>query len=169
MKPLSRFDFPRFLLSRGLNHRIVEVGVDEGEFSNVFYITKEFGEIILVDPWMDAGLQDMMNYKYTLVSTKFSRDPRVKVLRYPSQTAARFFPDGYFDFVYIDALHDEVSVYEDCMAWFPKVKRQGVIAGHDFSLSPVLGAVERFSGKVSHVYHSTDDIPSSWYMIKELD
>jgi hypothetical protein len=165
----SRNDFPRALLARGFHGRIAEVGVDEGVFSRLFYETKGFREIVLIDPWQDETAQDSMNYKYATVSVAYSKDPRVKVLRYPSVEAAKMFEDGAFDFVYIDALHDEAHVYEDCMAWFPKVRKGGVLAGHDLSLESVHSAMERFSLNVNHIYHKTEDTPSSWYLIKEFD
>ena len=36
------------------------------------------------------------------------------------------------DFVYIDARHDYDGCLEDIVAWYPKLKKGGLIAGHDF-------------------------------------
>jgi len=51
-----------------------------------------------------------------------------------SVEAAKDFEDGSLDAVYIDAEHDEESVREDIRAWRPKIKRGGILSGHDFVL-----------------------------------
>lgn len=48
-----------------------------------------------------------------------------------TETAAQF-EDGSVDFAYIDACHQYAKVKADILAWLPKIKRGGVLAGHDF-------------------------------------
>jgi hypothetical protein len=50
----------------------------------------------------------------------------------PSTEAARDYDDWSLDFVFIDAAHDYESVKNDIQAWKPKVKRGGILAGHDY-------------------------------------
>jgi len=38
----------------------------------------------------------------------------------------------HFDFVYVDARHDYKGVYEDMVAYWPKLKKGGIMAGHDY-------------------------------------
>ncbi|KAH3766052.1 WD repeat domain 60 [Pelomyxa schiedti] len=54
------------------------------------------------------------------------------VLRLTSEQAAKLIPDDSLSFVYIDARHDYSSVLQDLSLWYPKLKRGGVLAGHDF-------------------------------------
>lgn len=55
-------------------------------------------------------------------------------------------------FVFIDAGHEYEDVRADIDAWLPKVKRSGIIAGHDYDFPGVAKAVdERFSGGVLKV------------------
>lgn len=53
------------------------------------------------------------------------------------------------DLIYIDAAHDEKSVYEDLSNWYPLVRKGGVICGDDWSYVarngyPVRKAIYRF-------------------------
>ncbi len=45
-------------------------------------------------------------------------------------------PDVKVDFVFIDGAHDYESVMHDLMDYVPRVKRGGIICGHDYELSP---------------------------------
>lgn len=58
------------------------------------------------------------------------------------------FDDEYFDIVYIDASHDYESVKKDILAWQPKVKKGGFIAGddHHFTWPGVIRAVTEIFG-----------------------
>lgn len=58
----------------------------------------------------------------------------VLVLVEDSVKAAQIVPET-FDFVFIDAAHDYQSVKADIEAWAPKVKKGGILAGHDYCRS----------------------------------
>lgn len=49
-----------------------------------------------------------------------------------SPAAADDFPDGFFDFIYLDARHDYTSVMIDLLTFWPKLRKDGLFAGHDF-------------------------------------
>jgi hypothetical protein len=40
--------------------------------------------------------------------------------------------DDFFDFVYLDGNHSEVMVAQELRAFWPKVKKGGLLCGHDF-------------------------------------
>jgi predicted O-methyltransferase YrrM len=48
---------------------------------------------------------------------------------------------GPFDFIFIDAAHDYDSVVKDRAAWWPKLKPNGIFAGHDYPWHEVKQAV----------------------------
>ncbi len=52
--------------------------------------------------------------------------------RNSSTNVAPLFADLSMDFIYVDARHDYCGVMEDIIAWYPKLKIGGVMAGHDF-------------------------------------
>jgi predicted O-methyltransferase YrrM len=59
---------------------------------------------------------------------------KVFMVRDYSPKAAHYFPDEFFDFVYIDARHDYSSVLSDLLAFWPKLAKGGIFAGHDFQV-----------------------------------
>jgi predicted O-methyltransferase YrrM len=59
---------------------------------------------------------------------------------------AKFFTAEQIDFIFIDAAHDYQSVTNDIVSWKPKMKPNGIMAGHDFDWPGVNRAVrEQFS------------------------
>jgi hypothetical protein len=71
-------------------------------------------------------------------------------LKMPSVQAADLFEDGTLDFVFLDADHEYEAVRRDLEAWFPKVKRRGVLGGHDYlhaNFPGVRRAADEFFGE----------------------
>ena len=65
-----------------------------------------------------------------------------------SVAAAGRFKDGSLDFIFIDAGHDQESVEKDVLAWLPKLKPTGVIAGDDINWPGVRAAVDTLFGNL---------------------
>lgn len=72
-----------------------------------------------------------------------------------SPEIAEIYPDHSLDFVFIDADHHETAVVADIRAWLPKVRRGGVLAGHDIDLPAVARAVRKALGRVAFRREST--------------
>ncbi len=66
-----------------------------------------------------------------------------------SDKAADIFSDRSVDFVFIDASHDHDSVVRDIGAWLPKIRRGGILSGHDYSFVGVNSAVKSFFGNTA--------------------
>lgn len=67
-------------------------------------------------------------------------------LHLDSLRASRLFREGSIEFVYIDASHGYDQVCKDVDAWLPKIRKLGVLAGHDYDREGVRQAVkERFT------------------------
>lgn len=57
----------------------------------------------------------------------------INVKRKDSALSAEDYADGSVDFVFIDADHSYEGVKKDILAWLPKVKKGGVLSGHDYA------------------------------------
>lgn len=107
-----------------------------------------------VDTWEGCEFtQDIKAVKENTLYTEFltNIDPLnglINPIKSTSLDAAKAIPDESIDFVFIDAAHDYDNVIADIHAWFPKVKKGGVIAGHDYpDWAGVKKAVDEFFGK----------------------
>ena len=87
-------------------------------------------------------------YDLFLENTKDYRDV-IMDIRKPSTEAAEDFSDKSIDIVFIDACHEYECVKEDILAWLPKIKNGGIMAGHDYAWRadiPVKRAVDEIFG-----------------------
>jgi len=133
----------------------VEVGAYKGRsLSHLIWRIIESKKDILVFAvdWFDgisSGLLDEFSRNMRLVQDKFT------LIIGDSANSADTFKDNSIDFVFIDADHRYESIKRDILAWKPKIKTGGVIAGHDYSLSypGVVKAVDDiFGDKVNKKY-----------------
>lgn len=74
-----------------------------------------------------------------------------EIIRCVSHEAAKRFPDGSLDYVFIDDSHDYQSVWNSVHAWKTKVKPGGIIAGHDINQTQVAEAVHVLLGEVETI------------------
>ena len=131
---------PHVLKERGLLGVGVEVGVCEGIFSE-FILQNWPGELYLVDPWKalpdyhDAPYDHEANYEKTLGRMQ-SFPTRHHICRTTSVVASRQFNDESLDFVYLDGNHSYEAVRQDLRAWYPKVRKGGMLAGDDYCVTP---------------------------------
>lgn len=135
----------------------VEVGVREGHFSR-FILDNTNMDVHSVDPWTNNA--ELSHADAAFECCKNMLQPygnRSKMIRTESIEAVKMYENESVDFVYIDALHDYESVSEDLHTWWPKVRKGGVIAGHDFNdlaWPGVYDAVVTFAmNKCLPIYH----------------
>jgi hypothetical protein len=59
--------------------------------------------------------------------------------------ASELYEDESLDFVFLDASHKYDDIKADLFAWYPKVKKGGIFAGHDYpTWTQVVRAVDEF-------------------------
>jgi cephalosporin hydroxylase len=94
----------------------------------------------------------------------------IRVMKERSVDAAKYFTDGYFDMVFIDADHSYESVLADIRAWMPKIRDGGMIAGHDYveSQPGVKKAVHECFGTLKE--NGIDGVQNySWFKYKDVE
>jgi predicted O-methyltransferase YrrM len=119
------------------NAEFVEVGVCYGQssvFMGVEIINQKKNiKLNLVDSWdenFEKGMYD--SFMKTIQPIKQEMGDNLNIIRDLSVNASKKFDDNSLDFIFIDACHDYECVKEDLHAWYPKLKKDGIIAGHDY-------------------------------------
>jgi hypothetical protein len=133
---------PLYLTQNGLNGFGVEVGVQKGIYSKILLQNSCLQKLYLVDTWrkLKSDYKDIANvgpygHLQAMMQTflnVYDFNQRAVMLREESVEAADLFPDGSLDFVYLDGDHTEIGIKRDLNAWYPKVKKGGILSGHDF-------------------------------------
>jgi hypothetical protein len=143
---------------------MVEIGSYTGESTELFCMSGRVIKIHAVDPWQngyDAG--DEASYIRSMADVEEVFDVRtarfgemVVKRKMKSVDAAMLFRDRGVDCVYIDGLHtydvyiDGLHTYDgviaDIKTWLPKIRFDGVIAGHDYHIEGVRRAVSELLG-----------------------
>jgi Methyltransferase domain len=141
---------------------LVEIGVNRGETSQLLRHLFPHAALYLIDPWKlsaDYSLSGTpisrknKHYEnaYQNVLSLFEDDPKVTLLRMSSSEGIHHVPDE-LDLVFIDANHEYAQVRKDILAWLPKVRSGGLLAGHDYDqnipmFSGVKQAVDEIFGR----------------------
>jgi len=121
--------------------KFVEVGSWKGMSSAYMAVeianSKKNIDFYCVDTWEGSVEHQVYGMDTsTLYDTFLSNMSPVKDYYNPIRTsslqAVEKFEDNSLDFVFIDASHEYKDVKDDIIAWLPKVKFGGIIAGHDY-------------------------------------
>jgi predicted O-methyltransferase YrrM len=67
---------------------------------------------------------------------------KIKTIVSLSHEASKYFEDGSVDCLFVDAGHSKEAVLNDLKAWYPKMKNNSIMAGHDWTSWP--GVKEAF-------------------------
>ncbi|MBU6400579.1 MAG: class I SAM-dependent methyltransferase [Verrucomicrobia bacterium] len=180
----GRYQLPTLLNARGLLGVGLEVGVFEGWFSNYLLNGWRGRRLISVDPWRAWGAdyhdpcnQTQAEMDRCYETTRQLLAPhggRSEIWRSTSQDAAAKVADASLDFVYIDAQHHETAVTEDLQLWYPKLRPDGLLAGHDYMDAEfgwgsfgVKTAVDRFVAAQHLLLGVTGEAwAPSWFLFK---
>jgi predicted O-methyltransferase YrrM len=150
----SQFEDQGMLLRRMLPQsghlRIAEIGVYCGR-GTAMWIVELLNSPVTFDYFAIDNFKGSADYESENLYEKTIQNlapilDKVNVLKMDSIEAVKRFPDGYFDVVYIDGAHDYESVKKDVNHWFPKVRKDGYIAGDDYvkGWPGVVRAVDEF-------------------------
>lgn len=163
---------------------MIEVGVQEGIFSEYIMQRTQPSQLVLIDCWEKQPqhvYNDIANVsnqeqirKFKRVCSKFSHLSQIKTIKNFSTPASYQFTDNSVDWIYLDANHSYAAVKEDIKNWWPKIKKGGFLTGHDYVLQDNFGvvqAVNEFLEDNNLQMHmlTTKDHYNSWCIQKPLD
>lgn len=147
-----RSELPKWLVDNGYLVG-AEVGVYKGEYTEMF-CQVGVKMIYAVDPWTEYRIrrdlitQKRQDFLCGHTHRVLDKYPNCKIIRKSSMDAVKDFEDESLDFVYIDGNHNLKEVTEDITEWEKKVRKGGIVSGHDYFLSPyycdVKAAVDAF-------------------------
>ncbi len=158
-----------------------EVGVFCGEMSAVLLDRPDL-TLLMVDSWESdgkayaaetgdwhAGLDDEQQafaHKATMAAVEFAGD-RARIYPYRSLYGAMASRNESFDFVFLDADHSYKGCSADIKVWAPKVKRGGLLCGHDYENPkfPDFGvkrAVDEYAAATGHAVELGENM--TWFI-----
>lgn len=114
-----------------------EIGVENGAHAFEMLEQLPLKKLWLVDfyrPHYDKTAGQVEQWQANAKDLLSEFQGKIEWIINDSVAAAENIDDDSLDFVYIDADHAEQAVYNDIIAWAPKVRMGGVVAGHDFSV-----------------------------------
>jgi hypothetical protein len=149
-----------------------EIGVQRGIFSKLLCESIPGLKLYCVDPWVSYRNMpsERGNEKCFRIATSDLAPFDTTILRKTSKDALEDVPDGSLDFVYIDGLHDFDNVMFDIIGWGRKVRRGGIVSGHDFFYWHGIGVVYAVEAYVRahniQQWFITKEFPNSWFFVK---
>lgn len=145
----------------------VEIGTDQGEYAEVLSKTIPNLKLYCVDPWKTEAYEQ--GYQPESFEGQEYFDKRLNdtmkrlegfnctIVRKTSMEAVNTFADNSFDFVYIDGNHDFLNVTQDIHYWTKKVRKGGIVSGHDFVRYP--------SRKFNHVQRVVNAYTTAYHLL----
>jgi hypothetical protein len=115
----------------------VEIGVEQGKFSESLCKHNPGVKLSCIDPWeaypgyrLNKSSEVVNNY---YLEAKIRLAPyKCKLIKKFSLDAVKDFADRSLDFVYIDGNHNFQNCTNDIVEWTNKIKIGGILAGHDY-------------------------------------
>jgi hypothetical protein len=108
----------------------VEIGVDRGKNSDFLLRKLSLKKLYLID----------------IIKKVNIKNSRAVFIQKSSDDCTKIIPDN-LDFVYVDGDHSYEQVKKDIKNYYPKIRKGGILAGHDINQTGVFKAVSEFAVK----------------------
>lgn len=114
-----------------------EIGTLEGEYAEMLLDNNPGLHLNCVDPYLaykgyvEYRTQDRMN-EFMANGLRRLEGKNYTLIRKKSSEAAQDFADNSLDFVFIDGNHEFRHVVNDIADWLPKIRKGGIMSGHDY-------------------------------------
>jgi len=158
------------------NLTVVELGTDRGYNAHSILDNLDVKNIYLVDPYLSQekiGKHLGLGFARTGSEAAFKQAQRqvnkyenkVTFIRKLSTEAIDDIPND-IDFLYIDAVHEKEWVEKELELYYPKMKKGGIIGGHDAyaDFIGVMQAVVEFTNKHDIKLYGKD--VDFWFVVK---
>lgn len=162
------------LLFEELGFRLgAEIGVNKGSNALRFNRANPECKLYCIDPWaLYDGMNDFTDDAerkdaYALAKQKLDPIDNIEIIRESSMDALRHFEDESFDFVYIDANHEWPYVTQDIFYWAQKVRKGGIVSGHDYLTNPKASEFNQVT-EVVHGYTNAFNI-RRWFVLDDAE
>lgn len=175
-------DFPWLIKELGFKIG-VEVGVLEGVYSEILCQVNPEMKVYSVDAWQYYPVRNNFRKAYMYppiyerAKARLAPYKNNEIIRKWSMDAVKDFADESIDFVFIDSDHSFEHITEDIAQWGKKVRKGGIISGHDFddrrnSVYCSVEAVVRAWTKAKHIHpwfvlNSTHPDERGWMWVKQ--
>ena len=145
----SRIDLAKYFNEKGFT-KGAEIGVADGRYSEILCQENKNLHLICIDlwcpyigNWRNNGYQDNA---YEFAKNRL-KDYNTTLLKSTSVEASLDVENDSLDFVFIDGCHSFNNAMLDIILWSDKVKKGGIVSGHDychFTNSGVVEAVNKY-------------------------
>ena len=159
---------------KGIELLGVEIGVYRGEHAESILKELDIKKLYLVDPYKEyscwMGSKRNIELSEKIMEKRMKKySEKIKLIKKTSSEAVKEIPNE-LDFVYIDGNHEYEYIKEDIELYYPKLKKRGILSGHDFNKIEkgnernVIQAVNEFAIKNKlTIFHLAPD----WWVIKK--
>lgn len=137
LRDFHRNDLAQLFAELGFK-RGAEIGVAEGNYSEVLLKANPECELLLVDPWHhysdnpQGKSKEKHEFAYNETLRKVQPYPHAQVCPDYSLNVAENIDDDYLDFAYVDGNHLFDYVIQDLIHWSNKVRSGGIVSGDDY-------------------------------------
>ncbi len=172
--PLARWEVLAGLCQEMNARHMVEVGTKDGRTTGFLLEHLRDVRVTAIDPWTPVpnADEDYRDWDFGEIERKFwehvgEHRARCTMLRMTSAEAASQIALASADLVFIDAGHDLDNALLDIKTWWPRVRENGYLCGHDYQhkFPGVMRAVAR-SFPLLRVAVCPDSV---WVVQKERD
>jgi hypothetical protein len=167
LRDFHRNDLAQLFAELGFK-RGAEIGVAEGNYSEVLLKANPECELLLVDPWHAYSdnpqnkTKEKHEFAYNETKRKIAPYQNARMVVGYSMDVVRDVADNLLDFCYIDGHHSYPFVMADIIEWTKKVRSGGIVSGDDvYRLNEKWGA-----GPMEAIYDYTRAMRiNPWFLI----
>lgn len=154
-----------------------EIGVEGGRFSRQICVQNPGVELLAIDAWLrypgyDRKLGQGQVDKLLEQARQRLQPYDATIIRAFSMDAVRDVAPDSLDFVYIDGNHRFDYVMQDIIEWSKRVRRGGIVSGHDYYHSrqvDVVAAVDAYvkAHGIGEWWLTGEQGSRSWFWVKQ--